>query len=274
MGSFFTKILSSIGLTVECVEVGTAAELRREMLARARCVLVSVPISSSESVIKGLIGEISPDALLADLTSVKEMPLRAMSAHVGEVLGLHPMCGPVPGGLRGQTIVVCRSRAGSRAAALCQVLESCGAVLKDMSAEEHDRLMAVVQGMNHFHSIVFAHAMKALKVPIDQTMEVASPVYRIRMQLMGRILAQDPSLYADIHLYNPYVLPALKEFMNSAGQFFQEISNGSRSGCMDFFNQAATAMGSYGAAALRESDLLIEQVARSSNRTSSDKVSS
>ncbi len=266
MGVFFSRILTTAGVSVEVVEFDTPPADRARRLAQAKCLIVSVPISATEAVIAQIVPEIAPDALLADITSVKEAPLRSMSTHPGEVLGLHPMCGPMQEGINGQPVVVCPCREGERARALCDLLAAQGAVLRRMDAAQHDRLMAVVQGMNHFHSIVFAHALKALGITAEETIEVASTVYRVRMQLMGRILAQDPKLYADIHLHNPHVVPALQAFMDSAQKFFSAIEGGSQALCVEFFKEAAAAIGSYGAVALRESDHLLAELARDAQK--------
>jgi prephenate dehydrogenase len=120
--------------------------------------------------------------------------------------------------------------------------------------------MAVVQGLNHFHSIVFAHAFAELGVSVPETISVASPIYKLRMQLMGRILAQDPNLYAEMELHNPYVIPALKSLQASAEKFFTAIESGSSEQCIQFFKQAADNFGSYRNQALSESNLVLSKI--------------
>jgi prephenate dehydrogenase len=154
-----------------------------------------------------------------DITSLKVKPLSAMMNHRGEVLGLHPMCAPAPQGLAGQPVVACRGRTGPASELFLEMLRSLGARVIEMDAERHDRLMAVVQGLNHFYSIVFAHALKSLGVSAEDTMEVASPVYELKMHLIGRILAENPELYVDIERENPYVPEALNTYLNSLQRF-------------------------------------------------------
>lgn len=257
MGSFFATLFAQCQISCDIIEADTSDELRRSLLANAATVIVSVPISSTVSVIEELIPHITADSLLVDLTSVKERPLGAMMAHAGEVLGLHPMFAPGERGLEGQMIVVCPGRTGKRASVLLTLFSSLGAVMKELSAAKHDQLMAIVQGLNHFHSIAFAHALNALEIPVEETIEVASPVYLLRMQLMGRILAQDPRLYAEIQLCNPYVPRALAAFHDSSEKFMSAISSGSLERCIEFFTEAASSFGNYRQTALRESDQLL-----------------
>jgi len=257
MGAFFADLFREAKIPCEIIEVDTDAARRQQLLNQARAVIVSVPIASTAACINELIPVLHPEALLADLTSVKQAPLEAMMKHSGEVLALHPMFGPGKNGIKGQTVAVCGGRLDSRAEALLQFLREAGAVLHELTASRHDQLMAVVQGMNHFHSIAFAHALGELGIPVQETIDVASPVYLLRMQLMGRILAQDAGLYADILLQNPSVPAALNAFAGSCAEFMQAISSGSREQCVEFFERAARSFGSYCEIALEESDEIL-----------------
>lgn len=261
MGGWFCKMLRSQGLTVNEIDVDTPTSVIDNVLGTSLCVIVSVPIARTAKVIEETLPKLSPDALLADLTSVKERPLAAMSKHPGEVLGLHPMCAPLVSDLRGQTVIACEGGSDSKprpkSAALKAALTNLGAKIVNMSAERHDRMMAVVQGLNHFHAIVFAHALRETGFSAAETMEVASPVYALRMQLLGRILAQSPELYVDIELENPYIPSALEAYLKSVISFKKSIEDKQRDECLEFFNEAALAFGEYRNEALRISAKLI-----------------
>lgn len=259
MGRFFSQLFIEAQIPCHEIEISTPDIERAKILKDATVVIVSVPISITCQVLEEVLPLLSADCLLADLTSVKELPLRAMIKHSGEVLGLHPMFAPSPRGLTDQTVIVCEGRAGPIGKQLCHFIASRGARLKFLSAARHDQLMAIVQGLNHFHSIVFAHALGSLGIPVEDTIDVASPVYLLRMQLMGRILAQDPQLYADIQLYNPYGVEALKAFHASSEEFMEAILSGSSARCMEFFSSAAESFGAYRDTAQTESDALLAQ---------------
>jgi chorismate mutase/prephenate dehydrogenase len=69
--------------------------------------IVSVPIESTLSVIERLAPYLPPDAVLADLTSIKKEPVNAMMRlHKGPVLGIHPLFGPSTSSMDKQIIVV------------------------------------------------------------------------------------------------------------------------------------------------------------------------
>jgi prephenate dehydrogenase len=257
MGSWLSAILRGYGLTVLEVERDTDMALRTQAIRDARVIIFAVPISTTVAVIDDTLPLLAPQTLVVDITSLKVKPLTAMMKHRGEVLGLHPMCAPTPQGLAGQPVVACRGRTGPASELFLQMLLDLGARVIEMEAERHDRLMAVVQGLNHFYSIVFAHALKSLGVSAEDTMTVASPVYELRMQLIGRILAQSPELYADIERENPYVPEALNAYLSSLQQFKDAIEHGSRDDCVKFFTEAAHSFGPYRYEALERSNTIL-----------------
>jgi prephenate dehydrogenase len=83
--------------------------------------------------------------------------------------------------------------------------------------EEHDRMMAVVQGLTHYVTLCMADSIRRLGMDIEETREYTSPVYQIELSLVGRLLSQDPDLYADILQQNPYVPEVLEACKSSAG---------------------------------------------------------
>ena len=84
-------------------------------------------------------------------------------------------------------------------------------------------MMAIIQGMMHFSSISICHAIKELGVGIDETQQFSSPIYKLRMDMVGRILNQDPKLYADIEILNPATINALKAYLKNANQLLSII---------------------------------------------------
>ncbi len=78
-------------------------------------------------------------------------------------------------------------------------------------------MMAVVQGLTHYVTLCMADSIRRLGMDIEATQEFTSPVYQIELSLVGRLLSQDPDLYADILQQNPYVPEVLAACRASAG---------------------------------------------------------
>jgi len=58
--------------------------------------------------------------------------------------------------------------------------------------------MLFVQGLTHYVTLCMADSIRRLGMDIAATKEFTSPVYQIELSLVGRLLSQDPDLYADI----------------------------------------------------------------------------
>src|SRR5659263_208997 len=85
-----------------------------------------------------------------------------MAAFPGEVVGTHPLFGPREASIEGQTMVLCQGRGERWFQWLQDFLNQAGARVKITTAAEHDRLMAVVQGLAHFILIAFGTVIRDL----------------------------------------------------------------------------------------------------------------
>ena len=198
MGQLFVPVLERAGY--EVLVTGRSTALTNADLAQqCELVIVSVPIRDTVRVI----GEIAPllarNQLLCDLTSLKARPVEAMLKSKANVVGLHPMFGPTVGSLKSQTIIVCPARVEERLLHnLVAVFRKEGARCTMTTPAEHDKMMAVVQGLTHYVTLCMADSIRRLGMDIEATKEFTSPVYQIELSLVGRLLSQDPDLYADI----------------------------------------------------------------------------
>lgn len=84
----------------------------KEIIGGLDVVLVSVPLSVAEKVIRRVGPHLKDEALFMDLCSVKVLPVRWMlEASHAEVVGAHPLFGPQSKVLDGLTICLCPVRA-------------------------------------------------------------------------------------------------------------------------------------------------------------------
>lgn len=198
-------------------------ERNREVVRRAQVVVFAVPLFevNQGDVFRDLLPDSRPDQLWLDVSSVKEVPVRAMEASQAEVVGLHPMCSPTSSTLRGQTVVVCEARLSAWKTWLESFLSWTGARIKRCSSEEHDKEMAFVQCLLHGMQLVMASTMRSYGRDVEKSLDFASPVYRIALSLVGRILRQSPELYCDIQMANPHA----PEVLNAAATELLNLSS-------------------------------------------------
>jgi prephenate dehydrogenase len=260
MGRFFADVFSSAGWDV--IVSGRNTPLTNcDVAGQADVVMVSVPIRDTVRVIAEIAPRLSERQILCDLTSLKAEPVRALLASPARVIGLHPMFGPGAESLRGQTIIVTPARCGPEdLALLLDVFERQGAVITVTTPEEHDRMMAVIQGLTHFSTLAAAETIRKKEVDVEQSLSFTSPIYRIQMGLIGRLLSQDPDLYADMLRMNPAVPGVLAAFEDAVRDLRSVVESDDPARFREYFGRNARHYEGYGSDATRETDDLIRCV--------------
>ena len=162
-------------------------------------VVVSVPIDATEPVIRAIGPRLRDDALLMDVTSIKEAPVAAMLASTrASVVGTHPMFGPNVHSLQGQRVVVCRARGDEWANWVARMLQARGLMVQETTPAHHDRIMSVVQVLTHFQTQVLGLTLARLGTPLDETLRFTSPAYLMELYVTARHFDQSPRpLWAD-----------------------------------------------------------------------------
>lgn len=222
----FFNSLKPKGLVAE-VFGSDATETNRDVALRADVVVVAVPPRVTVEVIREIAPVLKSDQLIMDITSLKVKPVRAMLASPAEVRGLHPMCAPPRVfSWRGQTVADCPVRLTSWRAWSDEVLRLSGARLKVCSPKQHDYHMAIVQGLTHATELVMAATIRKLGVDVRESLEYTSPLYRIALSLIGRILKQNAALYANIQMLNPQVAVVLQTAEEELGRFRSMVEAG------------------------------------------------
>lgn len=262
MGAFFHRVFEESGWEV-AVSGRTTPITAKDLASRCDVIMVSVPIRETVCVIKSLAPLLSEDQVLCDLTSLKVGPVQAMLASSARVVGFHPMFGPTVKGLDGQTIIATPARCDQESLdRILAVFRSQGATVTISTPEEHDRIMAVVQGLTHFVTLGMAETMRRVGMSPGDTLAFMSPVYQMEMGLIGRLLSQDPGLYADILELNPYVPPVLAACENALSSLRGIIEAGDTGAFEKVFRDNSLHFGEYCQKAARESDMLISAMVR------------
>lgn len=258
MGRLFVKVFEKAGYEV-LVSGRKTAVTAADIARQCDIVVVSVPIRETETVIEAIAPLLKRDQLLCDFTSLKVKPVEVMLKSKADVIGLHPMFGPTVKSISHQTIIVCPARADeSRVAALVAIFKAQGAVCTIATPEEHDRIVAVVQGLTHFVTLCMADTVRRLGVDLNKTGQFESPVYQIELSLVGRLLSQDPALYADILQQNPYVPEVLAACRNSAADLAAIVEAKDPEQFRAFFAKNSRHLGAYCEEGLKTTDALIE----------------
>ena len=183
-----------------------------------------------------------------------------INAHKGPVLGLHPLFGPTTSSLDRQIIAATPGRNDEACRWIRDQLTAWGSIIVNASPEEHDEIMAIVQSLRHFATFALGKFMAERKVPIKRTLEFSSPIYRLEMGMVGRLFAQDPSLYADIVFASNDRKELLKDYIQSIRDNLEMVEKGDREQFIGEFKKVSNWFGSFSEQAIRESSFLIDKL--------------
>ncbi len=243
MGRWFQRFFTEHGHTVLTADLDTR-ETPQEVAAQADVVILSVPIPKVVDIAREISPHLRPEAALMDVTSVKQRPLDAMlKAFPGEVVGTHPLFGPKEKSIAGRTVVLCPGRGERWLNWLKNLLEGAGAKVKVTSATEHDRLMAVVQGLSHFVLIALEKAILQLGISHQDLEDYSTPTFDTLHRLAKRLLSQDAQLYACIQLANPANRPALRALDDAVADILYFIQRQNANGLVRLLEEIKEGLG-------------------------------
>ncbi|OAG28372.1 prephenate dehydrogenase/arogenate dehydrogenase family protein [Thermodesulfatator autotrophicus] len=203
MGRWFKRQFESEGYEVLISDRGSS--LSNKDLAKAcQVVFVSVPMSVFEGVVKEVGPLLSEEQGLIDFCSLKKEQNEIMLAHTkAEVVAAHPLFGPGEKSLEGQKIALWPSRGQFWFKWFKEFLEIKGAHTILVSPEEHDRVMAIVQVINHLILLALGKLMDDSGIDLKLIKDLATPSFERQLEIVARFADQDPHLYALIQFDNP-----------------------------------------------------------------------
>lgn len=239
----------------------------KKIVQNSDIVIISVPISSAESVIEELAPFMKEGSLMLDVTSVKEGPRNKMKECLKEgveFIPTHPVFGPRTTDLKGQIIVLTPIEKGKWYPKVYKFLEDKGMRIVETSAEHHDDMMGIVQVLTHFSYISTASAIEKLKVDIKDTENYESPIYNLMIDTIARIVSQNPYLTYSIQHENKRGEKIRKALFDSIAELKDALTNEDEDQFVEIALKATKHMGDI-QAALGRSDKAINALTQEYN---------
>ena len=239
MGRWFAGLLRKEGCTVHVC--GRKTKLQINDLARlCKVIVVAVPISATPEIIKQVGPLLSKDALLMDLTSFKYEPVKLMLANSkAEVIGCHPLFGPQLKDASEQNVILCPARGKKWLSWLKGVFKKNKLVVLEATPEEHDKMMAIVQALNHFNTITLGMALAGTNVELAEINKFSTPILRTKLEIIKKIFTESPELYIDIIMGNPQTGKMLDIYEKSLKDIHDKIKSGNKAKSKEAIAKAA-----------------------------------
>ncbi len=183
--------------------------------ADADAVVLAVPVQSLPEVLDAIAPLVRPGAIVADVASVKIRPVEWMLERLpkhAHVVGTHPLFGPQTakehGTIAGEPIALCRARIDDDAFERVRtfVAGTLGLTAIELTPDEHDRQMALVQVITH----LVGHAANAMDLPELTTATVA---YQRLLQMKRNTRGDSEELFEAIQRLNPHAAGARDAFL-------------------------------------------------------------
>jgi prephenate dehydrogenase len=196
---------------------GEQALDERALIAASDVLVFCAPIRATPALIRHYV-EVAAGTergkLWLDITSTKREPVQALLASQAEVVGLHPMSAPpkMPT-LKGRAMAVCEARLDRWRPWLDDFLAISEADCVRVDPADHDKLMALVQGLGHALHMAHGAVLREL-APALGGLAALQPFhtvgYELDLAVTRRVLASNPAIYQDIQFENPHVAPMLE----------------------------------------------------------------
>lgn len=226
MGQKFMKEFVKNGYTV-LISDSDSEMTNKEAVQKGDVIILTVPIRETEKVIEEIAPFIKKDALVTDFTSVKIRPLVKMKETFSKsitIVGGHPLFGPTTD-FKNQNFILCHEQGDSYVQWYSKFLQLLGMKVLEMTKEEHDKHMAVIQCLTHFSTVSLGSTLEKIQYDLMKIENIATPVYLMRLYGVGRILAQNPEMYTDMQMYNPFAKDVAKKYKESVDELFNAVNN-------------------------------------------------
>lgn len=207
-----------------------------EAVKGADLAMVAVSIESTPAVIKEMGKSLMEGAKVMEISSIKAHIIKALvdlAKRKVMALSIHPLFGPGARTLKGKKIAIVPIKDSKAESDFVRKLFP-EAAIDVISAEEHDRIMALILSLPHFLNITFASTL--LDEDIDKLRSFAGPSFDLQLTLAESILTEKPDTYASIQIMNEHTLSYLEKFIHEANTLKEIVRGNQREEFINFFD--------------------------------------
>lgn len=195
-----------------------------EQAATADYFIPSIPLDAYKATFNQIKNKLGKHTVIVDICSVKKEPMRILKSVLPNqttVVASHPLFGPesAQDSLFGHTLVLCPEYSDDvELKKIERFASALGLRVVKMSAIEHDKEMAVVQGLTFF----IAHSLKDLKL---HNQLLSTPSFEKLLQLASLEKHHSDELFRTIQTGNAKTTAIRHRFIKLAQELDKKITN-------------------------------------------------
>lgn len=273
IGGSFAAALKAAGMTDHVVGVGRSAASLEEAralglidevqsdwslaLRGADLLLLAMPVGQMSAVMAALAPHLETQTLVTDAGSTKADVIEAIYRHLGQhierIVPAHPIAGAEKSGpsaataelYRGKKVVLTPlpENAPEAIEAVRAAWSACGALMFQMSPQEHDRVFAAVSHLPHLLAFGLVHDL-AGRANAEQLFKYAASGFRD----FTRIAGSHPEMWRDICVANRQALLAeLDAYLAELAWLRALLIQGDGAGLEKLFAEASDARNAWAA---------------------------
>jgi prephenate dehydrogenase len=214
----------------------------------ADIVLLATPVAQMTDIFTRIAPHLGAHTLVSDGGSTKSDVVAAARAHLGNKIGqfipAHPIAGAEKSGAaaaladlyQGKKVVLTPLPENSKesVARIRKAWEICGAVVSELTPQQHDTVFAAVSHLPHLLSFALVHDL-AQRDNRDQLLSFAASGFRD----FTRIAASSPEMWRDISLANrEALLLEVKRYADELYVVYQALQNNDAAKLEEIFSLA------------------------------------
>lgn len=181
-----------------------------ESVKDADIILVSIPITSTASMIQKISPLLKKNALLIDITSLKNTVVNTMKKIIKvypiNCLSLHPMFGPGIKDMKNYVIIVLKvggtENYDDLVNELITLFELNGLLITETTPEIHDRRIALTLGVPHMFNILFLNLIRMSKEPLTELTKYTGTTFLLQKVFAESIIQREREMFGEIQIEN------------------------------------------------------------------------
>lgn len=209
MGAMLEERAKAANLCVGGIDQPLCETELGKACADAEVALFCVPAANLEEVLLRVAPFLPAEAVVADITSVKEAPMRQMERHwQGAVVGTHPLFGPKPEDDLPVAITPGKNARESDIEKTEAFFQNIGCRVFRTDAASHDRAMAKIQNMNFITNLAYFAALAGQ----EDLLPFLTPSFQRRKQAAAKMLGEDAAMFAGLFEANCHSHEAVRQY--------------------------------------------------------------